>query len=217
MKCENCGKDHNGYYGSGRFCSNKCARSYSTKTKRVDINKQVSIKLKGRPSKLKGRKVINRKLPISRKVLKQDNIKKNSIISTCVFCNKQWKTKYIRKFCSKNCQHEHIHKEYIKRWKNGKELGYKGQCSTSKHIRRYIFEKYNNKCSKCGWSKLNPYTNSIPLHLEHKDGNANNNNESNLDLLCPSCHSLTSTYGVLNIGKGRRYYREYKRKKYMGH
>lgn len=29
--CENCGKEHNGSYGSGRFCSSKCARAFSGK------------------------------------------------------------------------------------------------------------------------------------------------------------------------------------------
>ena len=32
MICENCGKEHDGSYASGRFCSLKCARSFSTKT-----------------------------------------------------------------------------------------------------------------------------------------------------------------------------------------
>lgn len=40
--CECCQKEHNGKYGSGRFCSNKCARSFSTKKKRKEINKKVS-------------------------------------------------------------------------------------------------------------------------------------------------------------------------------
>ena len=31
MVCENCGKEHLCNYGSGRFCSKECARSYSTK------------------------------------------------------------------------------------------------------------------------------------------------------------------------------------------
>jgi len=31
MICENCGKEHNGSYGSGRFCCKECARSFSTK------------------------------------------------------------------------------------------------------------------------------------------------------------------------------------------
>lgn len=44
--CENCGLEHNGDYGSGRFCNNKCARSFSTKKDREQINKKVSEKLK---------------------------------------------------------------------------------------------------------------------------------------------------------------------------
>ena len=28
MKCEQCGNEHDGSYGSGRFCSEKCKRSY---------------------------------------------------------------------------------------------------------------------------------------------------------------------------------------------
>ena len=31
MLCENCGKEHNGTYGSGRFCCQKCARGFSSK------------------------------------------------------------------------------------------------------------------------------------------------------------------------------------------
>lgn len=59
MICEKCGKEHDGTYGSGRFCSKECARSYSTinedkaKTKiakcidcgkEITINKRASIK-----------------------------------------------------------------------------------------------------------------------------------------------------------------------------
>jgi hypothetical protein len=39
IKCENCGEDHDGSYGSGRFCSIKCARGFSTKEKRKEIIK----------------------------------------------------------------------------------------------------------------------------------------------------------------------------------
>jgi hypothetical protein len=35
-------------YGSGRFCSQKCARSHATKSKRGEISSRVSAKLKGR-------------------------------------------------------------------------------------------------------------------------------------------------------------------------
>jgi 5-methylcytosine-specific restriction endonuclease McrA len=43
----------------------------------------------------------------------------------------------------------------------------------------------------------------MPLHIDHIDGDSENHNESNLTLLCPNCHSLTSTYGKLNNGHGR--------------
>jgi len=48
MICENCNKEHDGSYGSGRFCSCKCARGFSTKTKRKEINEKVSKSLKGK-------------------------------------------------------------------------------------------------------------------------------------------------------------------------
>ena len=41
-KCEHCSKEHDGSYASGRFCNNKCARAFSTKAKRAEINKKVS-------------------------------------------------------------------------------------------------------------------------------------------------------------------------------
>jgi len=48
MNCENCNNIHDGNYGSGRFCNAKCARGFSTKQKRKEINEKVSKSLKGR-------------------------------------------------------------------------------------------------------------------------------------------------------------------------
>lgn len=47
MKCENCNNEHSGQYGSGRFCSSRCARSFSTSKARKEINQKVSQKLSG--------------------------------------------------------------------------------------------------------------------------------------------------------------------------
>jgi len=44
--CENCSAEHSGSYGSGRFCNSKCARGYSTKTKRAEISKKVSASIR---------------------------------------------------------------------------------------------------------------------------------------------------------------------------
>lgn len=46
--CETCNNNHDGAYGSGRFCASKCARAFSTKDKRQEINEKVSKKLKGK-------------------------------------------------------------------------------------------------------------------------------------------------------------------------
>lgn len=48
--CGTCEKEHDGSYGSGRFCSNKCARAFSTLKNRAEINKRVSMKMKGKRS-----------------------------------------------------------------------------------------------------------------------------------------------------------------------
>lgn len=70
-------------------------------------------------------------------------------------------------------------------------------------LRKYIIEKFNNKCSLCGWSEINKSTGKVPVQIDHIDGNYKNNSEENLRLLCPNCHSLTPTYGALNKGRGR--------------
>lgn len=46
--CENCGCKLTIKYGSGRFCSEKCARGFATKSKRKEINERVSKTLSGR-------------------------------------------------------------------------------------------------------------------------------------------------------------------------
>lgn len=48
MNCENCSETHDGSYATGRFCSTKCARGFSTKSKRLEINKKVSLTLTGK-------------------------------------------------------------------------------------------------------------------------------------------------------------------------
>jgi 5-methylcytosine-specific restriction endonuclease McrA len=57
---------------------------------------------------------------------------------------------------------------------------------------------------ECDWNKVNETTGKVPIQLEHIDGHSENNTLSNLKLLCPNCHSLTSTFGALNKGNGRK-------------
>ncbi len=125
----------------------------------------------------------------------------------CLNCNKLINKK--NKFCSNKCQKEYEYKQYIEKWKNKEETGLRGEYQISMHIKTYLFNKYNNKCAKCGWGEINPYTRNIPLEVEHIDGNYKNNVEENLILLCPNCHSLTSTYKGANREHGRKQRRKY--------
>lgn len=130
------------------------------------------------------------------------NLKGKHFEKICCVCNKEYKAfKIGSKYCSGKCHKEHISNKRIKEWKDatsrGENVPYK------RWMRKYLFEKYDSKCCKCGWNKVNPFTGNVPLELEHIDGNSNNNKEENLELLCPCCHALTSTYKGANRGNGR--------------
>ena len=120
----------------------------------------------------------------------------------CLNCNSNLSNR--KKYCSNKCQAEYQYKQYINNWKIGLETGMRGDYQISMHIKTYLFKKFKNRCANCGWSQINPYTHTIPLEIEHIDGNYKNNNENNLILLCTNCHSLTSTYKGANLNNGRK-------------
>lgn len=133
-----------------------------------------------------------------------NNRKKEHKTKYCKCCGKQIPLQNT--FCSLECMHEDAHRAYIDKWKAGEVDGTVGSAwkDISDHVRKYIFKKYQYKCARCGWSEVNLYTGTIPLEIDHIDGDAKNNTEDNLILLCPNCHSLTSTYRGANKGHGTR-------------
>lgn len=125
--------------------------------------------------------------------------------SNCGQCKVEFEydnTQQSGRWCSNQCQMDNRYDLFITKWKEG-SLDKKSSYGISKHIRRYLFKLHNDKCSMCGWGKKNLTTGRIPLEIHHIDGNPFNHSENNLRLLCPNCHSLTPTYGVLNKGNGR--------------
>ena len=122
----------------------------------------------------------------------------------CLLCGKKLK-RTAKKYCNNHCQNEYQHQRYIARWLLGFETGRKGRFyAVSDHVRRWMRETYGNKCSKCGWAEKHPISGKVPVTIHHIDGDVANNNPENLELLCPNCHSLTSTFGSLNRGNGKR-------------
>ena len=125
-------------------------------------------------------------------------------MSNCIVCNNKlsW---YETKYCSNKCQSADRYLKYIKEWKLGNRSGGVGvnTRTISKHIRRYLLEKYREKCSLCEWSERHPVTKVVPLEVDHIDGDSENNVEENLRLICPNCHSLSPNFRNLNKGRGR--------------
>ncbi|MCG2691641.1 HNH endonuclease [Microgenomates group bacterium] len=125
-------------------------------------------------------------------------------MTNCLTCNKKLK-KYAKKYCSNECQSKHKYFEYINKWKSGLVNGSRGIVTKniSGHIKRFLIERFGEQCTICSWSKKNKITKTVPLEIDHIDGNSENNNEKNLRLICPNCHSLSPNFRNLNKGKGR--------------
>lgn len=182
--CKYCGKEITGRNrNTKKFCNSSCAASYNNRL---------------RPKKTKKEKT------------KSGQIKKSieNKERFCVNCGKPLKKYHQSFFCSLSCSTEHKYLDYIKRWKNGEEDGLKGEYGISQKIRKYLKEKFGNKCQICGWGETNIFTGNVPLEVHHIDGDYRNNKEENLQLLCPNCHSLTETFKNSNKNgrKGRKKY-----------
>lgn len=119
MKCFNCNELHLGDYGSGKFCSVKCARSYSTKNKRQEINKKVSVSMTGK-------KLSNdhKEKCVAVLMLHGKNVGKRKT-KFCRFCNCEMICVLSdnRKYCSQQCWIDDINKSksdyalYVKKCK----------------------------------------------------------------------------------------------------
>lgn len=70
------------------------------------------------------------------------------------------------------------------------------------HMRKRLFDGgiLKKECSSCGlgsvWNKL-----PISLQIDHINGKNRDNRIENLRILCPNCHSQTSTFGSRNLKK----------------
>ena len=124
----------------------------------------------------------------------------------CKNCNVETK---VRKngegiFCSHMCHRKYEYDYNIKLWKDGKLKGYRGKTKAiSNWLRKYMLEKTNNTCQKCGWNNRHPIDDKPLVEINHIDGNAENNCEDNLEVLCPNCHSMTHNFKSRNKNSAR--------------
>ena len=197
IKCEKCGKEcgnkgaliiHLKYCGikkycqvcgeetkNPKFCSPKCSGTVATKGKKhsLETRNKISISLGG-----------------------SGDIKTEKRF--CKNCNNE----VPKDFCNMKCKSEFDDRENTRKWLNDEISGNSRYGTYQPFIKRYLLNKFENKCCKCGWNEVHPITKKVPLHIDHIDGNFTNNRPENVTLLCPNCHSLTPTFGALNIGNG---------------
>jgi hypothetical protein len=209
--CKNCGKPTM----NKNFCSLSCANGYLAKARGEKRRQEYDIhplhcKCCDAPLEYDRRKqdycghscaaqINNSRFP-KRKLMQSKFIdgKKVVIIKPlplCEMCGEECKT-HKSKFCSERCSSLHRKQETDKKIESNEKVYFR-------QIRRYLIEKHGEKCMECGWDKKNPITNTVPLDMDHIDGDHENNVLTNLKLLCPNCHSLTPTYKGLNRGHGR--------------
>jgi hypothetical protein len=107
----------------------------------------------------------------------------------CENCGKQ-RSRHSTRFCCIKCQR---HFEFQKKLESGK--------FSTRMAKKHLMD-IDNRCSIC---KIDGEWNGKPLMLilDHINGNAENNDLSNLRLVCPNCDSQLDTFKSRNRGNGR--------------
>ena len=97
-------------------------------------------------------------------------------------------------YCSNKCQGQDRLLDSIERAKQG-------LVNERPTLRKVLAHLHGYNCAVCLISEWN--SKPITLQVDHINGLATNNNIENLRLICPNCHSQSSTFGGRNKGQGR--------------
>ncbi len=114
-------------------------------------------------------------------------------------------------YCSWECKTAHT----IERWLSGEDIA-TNKYGTASWAKQYVLEQAGGQCEaidsrtgqRCLEDRVTSKGNTI-LDLDHIDGNWQNNQRSNLRVICPNCHRLTETWGAGTMGNGRTWKKEY--------
>jgi hypothetical protein len=170
-QCLNCGKDE--YVPQYRlktykFCSRSC--SYHWKAKNDTVQKSCHI-CNSEFTVIKHREKTAKYC--SRQCYYKSLHQKGNTTYKCIHCGVDFigHKAHKRKYCSKSCVN-----------KSSKET-FKPKFTTVR--KSMIARGLINKCERCGFDAVKEI-----LGVHHKDRNRNNNELSNLEVLCPNCHSI---------------------------
>lgn len=118
----------------------------------------------------------------------------------CLHCKTEPVKFSTTKYCSHECSAQARKTTHLRKWLEGKDMLSNGDGTLSHSAKRYLFKEAEYKCTACGWCEVNPTLGYPILTVDHVDGDWRNNHYNNLVVICFNCHTLTPTFGALNIG-----------------
>jgi len=123
----------------------------------------------------------------------------------CLFCGKENPKSYhhTNKYCGHECHGLHTRDKRIAQWLNEGKDWRTNIPGWIKGKTGYLATTNGYKCAVCNITEHN--SKELVLECDHIDGNHKNNKPKNLRLICPNCHSQTTTYKNKNKGNGRNY------------
>lgn len=222
MECEKCGKEHDGTYGSGRFCCRGCANSRVQTKEMNEARRKKLTKNEQKFCKVCGKK-LNRHTKSELCIKHHYNNRKNpaglysrKVKKFCMVCGVEICRGNKSGFCQKHFGiqtktiNERKRKEKIDKWL---KEGVIDTMNPRDAIRDYILTEQSNCCAVCGmkdeWNRK-----KIVFVLDHISGDNRNHSRENLRMVCPNCDSQLPTFKSKNKGNGREYDREYRKKRY---
>lgn len=202
-KCEWCQQDFVPRKKTSKYCGNDCYLSHKSQLSTCQIECQSCKKI------FEAKRGERRKFCSSSCAASTNNVlvpkRKPERICEASECDNGVRSG--RTFCGEHkSEYKAIRREQqVQRWLNGEWAGGTNY-GLSTIIRAYLLEQSDYKCSKCGFNTPHPDDNKTILEINHINGDGTDHSPENLEVICPNCHALTSSYRARNMGNGRPQY-----------